>query len=168
MASLPSLHTGCRFQALPNLHTSQFLAPHSLLKLKKAERAALPILRFSNLRNRRIHPRPFICAAQSNLLKVVQTVWKVGKNGIEAGTNMVPDPIPRPIARVSVALVAVSLASFVLKSFLSTVFFGLAVMGVLYFTFLALTKDEGPIADGEGKSTEDSLEEARRIMEKYK
>lgn len=49
-----------------------------------------------------------------------------------------------------------------------------AVMGLIYFAFLALNKDEGPKGGGgntpkEGPtSTEESLEEARRIMEKYK
>lgn len=48
-----------------------------------------------------------------------------------------------------------------------------AVMGLSYFTFIALNKDEGPKGGGgpggEGTtSVEDSLEEARRIMDKYK
>lgn len=42
------------------------------------------------------------------------------------------------------------------------------MMGLIYFTFIALNKDEGPNVDGSTTSTEDSLEEARRIMEKYK
>lgn len=48
-------------------------------------------------------------------------------------------------------------------------------MGLIYFTFIALNKDDGPRGGGGGggvdggtPSTEDSLEEARRIMEKYK
>lgn len=48
-------------------------------------------------------------------------------------------------------------------------------MGLVYFTFIALYKDEGPRGGGDTKftkdtptSTEDALEEARRIMEKYK
>ncbi|KAI8017584.1 hypothetical protein LOK49_LG04G00482 [Camellia lanceoleosa] len=103
---------------------------------------------------------------------VLQTVWKVGNDGIEAGANMVPDSVPRPIARISLTIVAVALALFVLKSVLSTAFFVLAVMGLIYFTFIALNKDEGPKGGGGTTTTttteEDSLEEARRIMEKYK
>ncbi|KAI5315563.1 hypothetical protein L3X38_044739 [Prunus dulcis] len=53
--------------------------------------------------------------ANSNFLKVVQTVWKVGRDGIEAGTNLVPDSVPRSIARVSVTVVALALSLFVLK-----------------------------------------------------
>uniref|UniRef100_A0A7N2MLM4 Uncharacterized protein n=1 Tax=Quercus lobata TaxID=97700 RepID=A0A7N2MLM4_QUELO len=56
---------------------------------------------------------------------VIQTVWKVGKDGVEAGTNLVPDSVPRPIARISVTVVALTVSLFVLKSFLSTAFFAL-------------------------------------------
>ncbi|PSR86382.1 Lipid-A-disaccharide synthase [Actinidia chinensis var. chinensis] len=112
--------------------------------------------------------KSLIFAAQSNLLKVVRTVWKVGKDGIEAGTNLVPDSVPRPIARISVTVVVVTLALLVLKPVLSTALFVLAMMGLIYFTFIALNKDEGPKGGGGTTSTEDSLEEARRIMEKYK
>ena len=48
-------------------------------------------------------------------------------------------------------------------------------MGLVYFTFIALYKDEGPKGGEDTISTkdsptytEDALEEARRIMEKYK
>lgn len=44
-------------------------------------------------------------------------------------------------------------------------------MGLIYFTFIAFNKDEGPRGGGGASatsSTEDSLDEARRIMEKYK
>lgn len=43
-------------------------------------------------------------------------------------------------------------------------------MGLVYFAFIALNKDkdEGPRGGGGTTSTDDSLEEARRIMEKYK
>ncbi|BBH10066.1 hypothetical protein Prudu_022747 [Prunus dulcis] len=39
----------------------------------------------------------------------------VGRDGIEAGTNLVPDSVPRSIARVSVTVVALALSLFVLK-----------------------------------------------------
>lgn len=42
------------------------------------------------------------------------------------------------------------------------------MMGLIYFTFIALNKDEGPKSDGGTASVDDSLEEARKIMEKYK
>ncbi|KAI3859465.1 hypothetical protein MKW92_002958 [Papaver armeniacum] len=113
-----------------------------------------------------------IVAAQSNLFyKVIQTVWSVGKDGIEAGTNLVPSSVPRPVAKISVTVGAAVLSLFVLKSLLSTVTFVLAMMGLIYFVYIALNKDEGPRGGGGTTTTtsdEDSLEEARRIMEKYK
>ncbi|KAA8550658.1 hypothetical protein F0562_002342 [Nyssa sinensis] len=148
------------------LNPSQFLSPNSLLNLKK--QSLLSTIQIKQLRSRKTHPFPVVFAAQSNIVRVLQTVWKVGKDGIEAGTNLVPDSVPRPVARISVTIVAITLAIFVLKSFLSTVFFVLAMMGVIYFTFIALNKGEGPRGGGDTGSTEDSLEEARRIMEKYK
>ncbi|KAL0383697.1 UNVERIFIED_CONTAM: hypothetical protein Scaly_0657000 [Sesamum calycinum] len=125
-------------------------------------------LQIKKFKNRNIRASPVVFAAQSNFLRVIQTVWKVGKDGIEAGTNLVPAAIPRPIARISVTIAAVMVSLFLLKSFLSTAFFALAVMGLSYFTFIALNKDEGPKGGGGSTSVEDSLEEARRIMEKYK
>ncbi|CAL9023314.1 unnamed protein product [Prunus brigantina] len=152
---------------------SQFFSSNSFLRLKKQSLvSALQINK--RQRTQRYRSVPVVFAAQSNFLKVVQTVWKVGRDGIEAGTNLVPDSVPRSIARVSVTVVALALSLFVLKYLLSTVFFVLATMGLVYFTFIALNKDEGPKGGGGTTSTpkeegmEDSLEEARRIMEKYK
>ncbi|CAK9162411.1 unnamed protein product [Ilex paraguariensis] len=150
------------------LNSSLIFSSKSLLRLKK--QSLLSTIPTHKLKRRKTHAAPVVFAVQSNFLKVLQTVWNVGKDGIEAGTNLVPDPIPRPIARISVTIAAVTLALFVLKSFLSTAFFVLAVMGLIYFTFIAINKDEGPRGGGgtSTTSTEDSLEEARRIMEKYK
>ncbi|CAN4113724.1 unnamed protein product [Withania somnifera] len=106
----------------------------------------------------------------AEILVVLQTAWRVGKDGVEAGTNMVPDAIPRPIARICVTVVGAAFVLFALKSILSTALFALAVMGVIYFGFIAMNKDDGP-KDGGGTgsgSVDDSIEEARRIMEKYK
>ncbi|KAI4326396.1 hypothetical protein MLD38_031717 [Melastoma candidum] len=115
--------------------------------------------------------RPFVVvAAQSNFLRVIQTVWKVGRDGIEAGMDLVPDSVPRPVARIGVAVVALSLTLFVLKSFLSTALFVLATMGLIYFTYIALNKDGGSSRKGGGTAPkmDDPVDEARKIMEKYK
>ncbi|KAM7271050.1 hypothetical protein ACFE04_030264 [Oxalis oulophora] len=122
------------------------------------------------------HSPVLVYALQSNFIKVIQTVWNVGKDGIEAGTNLVPSSIPRPAARISVTVVAVAVSLFVLKSLLSTAFFVAATMGLAYFIFIALNKDEGPKGGGGGggkttytpSSSDEALDEARRIMEKYK
>ncbi|XP_047959203.1 uncharacterized protein LOC125204555 [Salvia hispanica] len=148
-----------------SLKTSQFLSSNSLLVLKKNQ-IRLPSVQIKHLKNHRL---PAISAAQSNLFKAILTIWKVGKDGVEAGTSFVPDAVPRPLARISVTAVAVSLVLFVLKSFISTAVFALAVMGLCYFTFIALNKDEAPKGGGgETTSVDDSLEEARKIMDKYK
>ncbi|MCD9559659.1 hypothetical protein HAX54_017796 [Datura stramonium] len=155
-----------RNQTLFALNTSHFLSSISLIKLKK--QTSLSTRQFKNLRSHKFQTKPLIFAAQSNFLKVLQTAWRVGKDGVEAGTNMVPDAIPRPIARIVVTVVGAAFALFALKSFLSTAFFVLAMMGVIYFGFIALNKDDGPKGGGGTPSVDDSLEEARRIMEKYK
>ncbi|KAK4849294.1 hypothetical protein QYF36_023248 [Acer negundo] len=90
------------------------------------------------------------------MVNVLQTAWKVGKDGIEAGTSLVQDSVPRPVARISVTVVALTLSLFVLKSFLSTAFFVLATMGLAYFIFIALNKDDR--SRGSGGSTSTSTE----------
>ncbi|XP_022159605.1 uncharacterized protein LOC111025970 [Momordica charantia] len=165
-----SPHPSIRHRNPPIFPHSQFLPPNSL-KLKKQSL-------FSNSQIRKLTARgspsfPLVYAAQNNFLRVFQTVWKIGKDGIEAGTGLVPDSVPRPIARISVAIVASTIALFLLKSVLSTALFVLAMMGAIYFVFIALNKDEGPRGGGGSPSssttsTEETLEEARRIMEKYK
>ncbi|KAI9112298.1 hypothetical protein K1719_016821 [Acacia pycnantha] len=137
-------------------------------------------LRFTHPKIFRTHkPRSsfVVRAVQSNFFKALQTTWKVGRDGIEAGTNLVPDSIPRPVARISVTFVALSIVLFVLKSVLSTAFFILATMGLAYFAFLAFNKDQGRTGGGDTTTStsssssspmEDPVEEARKIMEKYK
>ncbi|VAI79881.1 unnamed protein product [Triticum turgidum subsp. durum] len=80
------------------------------------------------------------------------------------------DSVPRPIARIGVTFVAVSVALFLLKSVISTALFVLAMMGLIYFAFLAMNPKEGSrsMDEGDSPSSDDPAEEARRIMEKYK
>ncbi|XP_050206690.1 uncharacterized protein LOC126656218 [Mercurialis annua] len=149
----------------PKTLNSQFVHSNSFLKLKNP--TFLPKLKPIS-RNSRV-----FAVQSNNFVKVAQTAWKVGKDGIDAGMNLVPNSVPRPIARLAVTVVALSVSLFVLKSVLSTAFFALATMGFVYFVFIALNKDQGPRGGGGGgggstNSSEDPLEEARRIMEKYK
>ncbi|XP_043707496.1 uncharacterized protein LOC122656872 [Telopea speciosissima] len=156
---------------------SQFVSPQTHTRLER--KLQLPC-KFSNskkknykqqLPTRRPNSVAVVVALQANFLRVLQTVWRVAKDGIEAGTNLVPVSVPRPIARVGIAGVGLTISLFVLKSFLSTAFFVLGTMGFIYFAFIALNKDEGPKGGGGPGGTtgvDDSLEEARRIMEKYK
>ncbi|ONM22788.1 hypothetical protein ZEAMMB73_Zm00001d006099 [Zea mays] len=79
--------------------------------------------------------------------------------------------VPRPIARIGVAVAAVSVALFLLKSIVSTALFVLAMMGLIYLGFLAMNPKEASdsrLDEATGDPSEDQIEEARRIMEKYK
>ncbi|VAI79880.1 uncharacterized protein LOC119332023 [Triticum dicoccoides] len=111
-----------------------------------------------------------VASAQSNLSKAVQKTWRVSKEAVDAGSALVPDSVPRPIARIGVTFVAVSVALFLLKSVISTALFVLAMMGLIYFAFLAMNPKEGSrsMDEGDSPSSDDPAEEARRIMEKYK
>ncbi|XP_048226341.1 uncharacterized protein LOC125369016 [Ricinus communis] len=170
--SLSSASTLChshKRKTLILLSNPKFLPSASFLKSKKL--TLVPKLKLVKPISRNSRSFPVIFAVQSNFLKVVQTAWKVGKDGIDAGTRLVPDSVPRPIARISVTIVALSVSLFVLKSVLSTAFLlWYATMGFVYFVFIALNKDQRPKGGGTGSTTssEDPLEEARRIMEKYK
>ncbi|CAN8233251.1 unnamed protein product [Cochlearia groenlandica] len=130
-------------------------------------------LRFRIVPQRRAISKTLVCSAQSSFFKVLRTAWSIGKDGIEAGTNLVPVSVPRPVARISVTTAALAVSLFVIKSFLSTAFFVLGTMGFAYFLFIALNKDEAPKQRGESNSSgskpmDDPLEEAKKIMDKYK
>uniref|UniRef100_A0A0A9DL69 Uncharacterized protein n=1 Tax=Arundo donax TaxID=35708 RepID=A0A0A9DL69_ARUDO len=145
---------------------SPFSTPHSLL-------IGIPLIRMTSPP---INPIPHksrlvVASAQSNFSRVVQTVWSVGKDAVEAGTNLVPGSVPRPVARIGVTFAAVSVALFLLKSVVSTAFFVLAMMGLIYLGFLAMNPKEASgsrMDEAGGNASEDPVEEARRIMEKYK
>ncbi|KAK7255879.1 hypothetical protein RIF29_29304 [Crotalaria pallida] len=165
---LPSCSPNCFQNPTLALTHHHFLSPNSLLKLKK--QSFISNTHFKVSRTPKPRSSFVVFAAQSSFIKVVQTAWKVSRDGIEAATDMVPNSVPRPIARISVTFVALSVALFVLKSFLSTAFFVLATMGLAYFAFLAFNKDQGPSKNGGTTSTpplDDPVEEARKIMEKY-
>ncbi|XP_027351873.1 uncharacterized protein LOC113862835 [Abrus precatorius] len=166
--SLASCFPNCTQNRTVALTHHQFHSPNSLLKLKKQSFLSDTHLKSSRTRK---SPSTFVVfAVQSNFFKVLQNAWKAGRDGIEAGTNLVPNSVPRPIARISVTIVALSVTLFVLKAFLSTAFFILATIGLVYFAYLAFNKDQGPSGNGGTTSTpmEDPVEEAKKIMEKYK
>ncbi|KAG5002358.1 hypothetical protein JHK87_023430 [Glycine soja] len=166
--SVASCISNCRQKRtlVPTHHA--FHSPNSLLRLKK--QSFLLNTHFKSSRTQKPPSSFVVSAAQSNFVKVLQNAWKVGRDGIEAGTNLVPNSVPRPIARISVTIVALSVTLFVLKAFLSTAFFILATIGLAYFAYLAFNKDQGPSGNGGTTSTpmDDPVEEARKIMEKYK
>ncbi|CAN6901836.1 unnamed protein product [Brassica oleracea] len=170
LAAFPCLNrsplTPPRFSKTLN---SPFLSACSVSHLKHASSLLKSRIRISS---RRV---PLVLSAQTSLLKVLKTAWNIGKDGIEAGTNLVPVSVPRPVARISVTIATLAVSLFVLKSFLSTAFFVLGTMGFAYFLFIALNKDEAPTQrggedniSGSTPMDDDPLEEAKKIMDKYK
>ncbi|CAL5063486.1 unnamed protein product [Urochloa decumbens] len=117
-------------------------------------------------------PRLVVVSAQFDFARAaVQTAWRVGNDAVEAGSNLVPGSVPRPIAKIVVTFAAVSVALFLLKSVVSTALFVLAMMGLIYLGFLAMNPKEASgsrMNETGGNPSEDPVEEARRIMEKYK
>ncbi|CAH8276942.1 unnamed protein product [Arabidopsis lyrata] len=159
-------------QTLTQFSNSPFLSPCSVFRLKNASLLNLRT-RIAPLQSQRVRSKTLVLSAQSSFLKVLRTAWNIGKDGIEAGTNLVPVSVPRPVARISVTIAALAVSLFVVKSFLSTAFFVLGTMGFAYFLFIALNKDEAPKLRGDDNSSgskpmDDPLEEAKKIMDKYK
>uniref|UniRef100_A0A803MLK9 Uncharacterized protein n=1 Tax=Chenopodium quinoa TaxID=63459 RepID=A0A803MLK9_CHEQI len=175
-------HPRTRFKT-PNLSITHFQSLSSNFSFDSSSKFLLPKLQISGLRRRNSNAVPIIFNAQSKIFQAIQTVFKVGKDGVEAGTNLVPDAVPRPVARLSVTVVAAAVSLFVLRSFVSTVFFALifdhhltcclstakqGFMGFVYFIYLAFNKDKGPRMDDKPGSTDEAIEEAKKIMDKYK
>ncbi|XP_020976863.1 uncharacterized protein LOC107639368 isoform X2 [Arachis ipaensis] len=123
---LPSCSPNCSQNRNLAYTPLRFHSPNSNLKLNKKSFPFNTHFKISTAQK----PRSsfVVFAAQSNFLRVLQTAWNVGRDGIEAGANLVPNSVPRPIARISVGTVALTLLLFVLKSVLSTVFFALRII----------------------------------------
>jgi hypothetical protein len=103
--------------------------------------------------------------AKSNPL--VDTVVGTGKQGLKVATDLVPDAVPRPIARGGVIAVTGLIAVSVVKSILSTALSLVVVGGLAYAAFVyAKNNDSSGSSGGGGK--DDPLDEAKRIMDKYK
>ncbi|CAN6218295.1 unnamed protein product [Urochloa humidicola] len=146
---------------------SPFAAPTSI---RVPRRAPLPCPS-SSLLPQRSRSRLVVVSAQFDFARAVRTAWRVGTDAVEAGSNLVPGSVPRPISRIGVTFAAVSVALFLLKSVVSTALFVLAMMGLIYLGFLAMNPKEASSSrmdETGGNPSEDPVEEARRIMEKYK
>ncbi|KAK8957047.1 hypothetical protein KSP39_PZI000671 [Platanthera zijinensis] len=155
----PMLAAGSPSPRRPDLR-SRFLSPTRFSSIHRSP-LSLRSEPLSPTSTRRIRTM----AAQSNFLKVIQTAWRIGRESVEAGTNLLPGSIPRPVARIGVAGAMAALALFLFNSVLSTAFFVLALMGLIYFLYIAFNTDEGPRGGGgRGPLSEDeSLEEAREL-----
>ncbi|CAI7847128.1 unnamed protein product [Closterium sp. NIES-53] len=95
--------------------------------------------------------RPVV-AEKGSTSDLVSTAVKIGNDGLDAATNLVPASIPRPVAKGGVALLSLaillSLVQTIFNTFVSLLFLG----GLGYFAFQYLSKD--------GKSSSGSSEYA--------
>ena len=82
-------------------------------------------------------------------------------------SSVVPESVPRPVANAIVGVVGFSFVALVLKSILNTALTLLFVAGGAYL-YLSRGDGGGGGGGGGGSGGNDALEDARKIMEKYK
>eukprot|EP00249_Psilotum_nudum_P027223 c34650_g1_i1 orf=113-748(+) len=112
-----------------------------------------------------------VVAEKTDIYRAIGTIVRTARDIVDAGIKLVPEPVPRPLAQAGVTAVSLLVASFIVKSIFSTALFTLAIGGVGYVIFFYMNKDDGPGGGSggtNGRTTDQALEEARRIMEKYK
>uniref|UniRef100_A0A383W2U3 Uncharacterized protein n=1 Tax=Tetradesmus obliquus TaxID=3088 RepID=A0A383W2U3_TETOB len=110
----------------------------------------------------------------------LDTVISAGQGFVESASNMVPENVPRPVAKTGVAVATGLVAFWVLQKLVSTVL-TIALLGGaawFYFQYAGGSGDGGSSGSGGGASSsskravdgdlDDPLSEARRIMDKYK
>ncbi|GJP44943.1 hypothetical protein CLOM_g4341 [Closterium sp. NIES-68] len=106
-----------------------------------------------------------VVAEKGSTSDLVSTAVKIGNEGLDAATKLVPATIPRPVAKAGVGLLSLaillSLVQTVFNTFVSLLFLG----GLGYLGFQYLSKDGNKSS---GSSSDDPLDEARRILDKYK
>eukprot|EP00879_Flechtneria_rotunda_P015376 GHRR01016075.1.p1 GENE.GHRR01016075.1~~GHRR01016075.1.p1 ORF type:complete len:163 (+),score=48.14 GHRR01016075.1:268-756(+) len=98
---------------------------------------------------------------------------QTGKGFVESAANLVPESVPRPVAKGGVAVAGVILAFWVLQKLVSTVLTIALLGGAAWFYFQygggnGSAGAAGSSSKGSDASLDDPLAEARRIMDKYK
>ncbi|KAG0616941.1 hypothetical protein M758_5G153700 [Ceratodon purpureus] len=116
-----------------------------------------------------------VAEEKTDVFKAAGFIVKAGKNALDAGTDLVPDTIPRGVARIIVGIVGAAVVTYALRALFSTALFVLAIGGFSYLAYIYVSKDKdsgsgggGGGGSGSSRNTDDSLDEARRIMDKYK
>lgn len=102
--------------------------------------------------------------------RVVETAVKTTRQGLSTATDLVPASVPRPVATAGVAVVGLLVASTILRSLFGTLIFFVVIGGLGYAAFVYLTQtggDSGGGGSGSGKGL-NPIDEARKIMDKYK
>ena len=106
------------------------------------------------------------------MIQAIQT----GKEAIDMGASLIPDKVPRPIAKGIVAILSTVTLFSLVKSVLST-FVTVTLVGIVGWLWLNNNSMGGENSNtdsdvekrGNDPAVEDDpLEEARRIMSKYK
>eukprot|EP00899_Mesostigma_viride_P012519 jgi/Mesvir1/21268/Mv21669-RA.1 len=118
---------------------------------------------------------PIFAAASNNRDgSLVSTLISTARQSVNAAADLVPATVPRPLAQGGVAIAGVFLLLTIFKSLISTAFSVVALGAIAYFAWVALNdKGNGGDAGGGGGGNNnlddsDPLNEARRIMDKYK
>ena len=107
------------------------------------------------------------------------TVWSKAEPVVDMAASLLPESLPRPLAKALAAVLGLGLAWWGLKSLLNT-FASLLVLVGLVFAAIAISggsasggrrdgeATRGGGGDGAEGDDEDPLVRARRIMDKYK
>ncbi|GBG72123.1 hypothetical protein CBR_g11056 [Chara braunii] len=115
-------------------------------------------------------------AMKDKVEQALATGIRVGKQSWDAAVAMVPESVPRPVARSGVGVVGVLIAWTILKTLISTVLSLVVVAGVGFVIFRYLVGGDGSGGQGGGgmgggsgsMNDDEALAEAKRIMDKYK
>lgn len=107
----------------------------------------------------------------------IDNALEVGGNLVESAASLVPDSVPRGVAKGGVAVAGVLVAFWVLQKLVSTVLTVALLGGAAWFYFQyggssGSSDDSSKRSSGSSGSKDvdlnDPLAEARRIMDKYK
>lgn len=107
---------------------------------------------------------------KTTIERVVETAVKTTRQGISTATGFVPASVPRPVATAGVGVVGLLVLSTVLKSLFSTLLFFVVAGGLGYAAFVYLTQTGGTPGGGGGGGGKglNPIDQARKIMDKYK
>eukprot|EP00240_Pyramimonas_obovata_P013513 CAMPEP_0118957408 /NCGR_PEP_ID=MMETSP1169-20130426/62090_1 /TAXON_ID=36882 /ORGANISM="Pyramimonas obovata, Strain CCMP722" /LENGTH=237 /DNA_ID=CAMNT_0006905489 /DNA_START=422 /DNA_END=1135 /DNA_ORIENTATION=+ len=121
-----------------------------------------------------------VCRRSRNKFQVTRAQKEDGENvalsvvktAVNAAAGLVPDSVPRPVAKGGVVAVLAGTSFLALKAVLST-FISLLAIAALAVAALTVSKGSGGGGgsgddNSGGEGGDDALEEARRIMDKYK
>eukprot|EP00879_Flechtneria_rotunda_P001202 GHRR01001349.1.p1 GENE.GHRR01001349.1~~GHRR01001349.1.p1 ORF type:complete len:154 (+),score=41.52 GHRR01001349.1:415-876(+) len=121
------------------------------------------------------HRRPVRAQAKQRTTgnEAIDNAIQTGKGFVESAANLVPESVPRPVAKGGVAVAGVILAFWVLQKLVSTVLTIALLGGAAWFYFQygggnGSAGAAGSSSKGSDASLDDPLAEARRIMDKYK